>query len=140
MGGLEHLVSALGLSFASGITLYATVLLVGLAHRFEWFTFLPERLEILSHPVVLWTAAILYALESHATRKALLEAEARSRRTFEHLPIGLFRIGSDALGTAEAIVEHPLAARVIVNRVWKWHFGTGIVNTPSNLGRVGERR
>ena len=39
--------------------------------------------------------SILYALESHATRKALLEAEARSRRTFEHLPIGLFRIGSD---------------------------------------------
>ncbi|NNM32838.1 MAG: response regulator [Gemmatimonadetes bacterium] len=39
--------------------------------------------------------SILYALESHAARKALLEAEARSRRTFEHLPIGLFRIGAD---------------------------------------------
>ncbi len=27
---------------------------------------------------------------------------------------------------------------MIVNRVWKWHFGTGIVNTPSNFGKLGE--
>jgi hypothetical protein len=32
-----------------------------------------------------------------------------------------------------------LAARVVVNRVWKWHFGTGIVDTPSNFGQMGER-
>ncbi len=50
-----------------------------------------------------------------------------------------FTKGSGRLELAEAIVNHPLAARVIVNRVWKWHFGTGIVNTPSNLGQVGER-
>jgi hypothetical protein len=29
--------------------------------------------------------------------------------------------------------------RVIVNRVWKGHFGTGIVDTPSNFGMGGER-
>src|ERR1700753_4209815 len=29
--------------------------------------------------------------------------------------------------------------RVIVNRVWKGHFGTGIVDTPSNFGIGGER-
>jgi hypothetical protein len=51
----------------------------------------------------------------------------------------LFAKGSGRLELAEAIAEHPLAARVIVNRVWKWHFGTGIVNTPSNFGQVGER-
>ena len=28
--------------------------------------------------------------------------------------------------------------RVIVNRVWKWHFGTGIVDTASNFGKLGE--
>jgi len=50
-----------------------------------------------------------------------------------------FTKGSGRLELAEAIVEHPLAARVMVNRVWKWHFGTGIVNTPSNFGQVGER-
>ncbi|WP_435016446.1 PSD1 and planctomycete cytochrome C domain-containing protein [Tundrisphaera sp. TA3] len=31
-----------------------------------------------------------------------------------------------------------LAARVIVNRVWGWHFGTGIVSTPSNFGKLGD--
>ncbi len=33
--------------------------------------------------------------------------------------------------------EHPLTARVIVNRVWRWHFGRGIVDTPSNFGAIG---
>jgi hypothetical protein len=33
--------------------------------------------------------------------------------------------------------EHPLTARVIVNRVWNHHFGTGIVATPENFGRSG---
>ena len=35
--------------------------------------------------------------------------------------------------------EHPLTARVIVNRVWHWHFGRGIVDTPSNFGAIGSR-
>ena len=35
--------------------------------------------------------------------------------------------------------EHPLTARAIVNRVWAWHFGRGIVSTPSNFGRRGGR-
>ncbi len=29
--------------------------------------------------------------------------------------------------------------RVIVNRIWKGHFGTGMVDTPSNFGITGER-
>ena len=33
-----------------------------------------------------------------------------------------------------ADAENPLTSRVIVNRVWTWHFGKGIVDTPSNFG------
>ena len=34
--------------------------------------------------------------------------------------------------------ENPLTARVLVNRAWAWHFGQGIVRTPSDFGVNGE--
>ena len=33
---------------------------------------------------------------------------------------------------------NPLTPRVIVNRVWMWHFGRGLVNTPNDFGKRGE--
>jgi mono/diheme cytochrome c family protein len=50
-----------------------------------------------------------------------------------------FTSGSGRLELAEAILRQPIAMRVIVNRVWKGHFGTGLVDTPSNFGVTGER-
>jgi hypothetical protein len=52
-----------------------------------------------------------------------------------------FTQGSGRLELAQAIVRDaaPLAARVIVNRVWQHHFGRGIVDTPSNFGNQGSR-
>ena len=35
--------------------------------------------------------------------------------------------------------RHPLVSRVIVNRVWRWHFGRGLVESTDNFGRLGDR-
>src|SRR5205814_2001613 len=50
------------------------------------------------------------------------------RKPFEH--------GSGRLDLAEEIVspKNPLTARVLVNRVWGWHFGQPLVATPSDFG------
>src|SRR5207249_9431719 len=42
-----------------------------------------------------------------------------------------------ALAEWIASPENPLTARVLVNRVWYWHFGRGIAATPGNFGKMG---
>ena len=49
-----------------------------------------------------------------------------------------FTKGSGRLELAAAIASHPLAARVMANRIWELHFGQGLVRTPSNFGRLGD--
>jgi hypothetical protein len=52
-----------------------------------------------------------------------------------------FQRGSGRLELADRIFTDaaPLAARVIVNRIWGWHFGKPLVDTPSDFGTQGER-
>jgi hypothetical protein len=47
-----------------------------------------------------------------------------------------FQQGSGRLELADAIIDplNPLTARVIVNRVWTYHFGNGLVRSPSDFG------
>jgi hypothetical protein len=49
--------------------------------------------------------------------------------------------GSGRLELARAVTsrDNPLTARVIVNRVWMHHFGTGLVDSPSNFGLTGSK-
>ncbi len=49
--------------------------------------------------------------------------------------------GSGRLQLAEWLTqpEHPLTSRVMTNRIWQWHFGEGLVRTPDNFGKMGEK-
>ena len=54
-------------------------------------------------------------------------------------PFGRYPTRGRRLALAKWIAspENPLTARVMVNRLWQWHFGRGIVDTPSDFGKNG---
>jgi hypothetical protein len=47
--------------------------------------------------------------------------------------------GRSQLAKWIASEKNPLTARVMINRIWEYHFGQGIVRTASNFGKLGER-
>jgi hypothetical protein len=66
---------------------------------------------------------------------ASLPARLASGRGLDGIPRGGWRT---ALADWVASDGNPLTARVIVNRVWQWHFGDGLVRTPNDFGTRGE--
>ncbi len=54
-------------------------------------------------------------------------------------------IGSDIEGRRLALAnwivapENPLTARVMVNRIWQWHFGQALAGNPNNFGATGKK-
>jgi mono/diheme cytochrome c family protein len=92
-------------------------------------------------------ADVLVDVQSPRDYPVLLRGEAQNKgpETTRHFlsilspdpkhPIP-FRDGSGRLDLARAIASpsNPLTARVLVNRVWQQHFGTGFVSTPDDLG------
>ncbi|MBI2480797.1 MAG: DUF1549 domain-containing protein, partial [Planctomycetia bacterium] len=69
-----------------------------------------------------------------AVPRGFLQAVTGSDRAFASP-----QSGRRELAEFVARAENPLTARVFVNRVWHWIFGTGIVSTPSDFGHLGER-
>src|SRR5581483_11802570 len=46
--------------------------------------------------------------------------------------------GRELLADWIADAKNPLTARVLVNRIWLWHFGKGLVQTPNDFGARGK--
>jgi hypothetical protein len=62
LSALTAIVQSLGLAYASGISLYATITFAGLAHRLGWVT-LPGALHALGDPIVIGVAGVLTVVE-----------------------------------------------------------------------------
>ena len=104
MNPLETLSLVLGAGFSSGLNLYATVATLGLLQRFGVIQ-LPEHLRILSHPVVLGIAAVLYLLEFLADKVPYLDSIWQAVHTFIRPPAAALL----AFGAAAAAPE-----------AWRW--------------------
>ncbi len=78
----------------------------------------------------------VYATGDDVTPGALSAAESLGNMNLVDFPSGK---GDRRRALADWIVDptNPLTARVIVNRVWSWHFGKGIAANPNNFGGTG---
>ena len=87
-------------------------------------------------PDVIYSGGSVYSLGDPVAPGALSAAESLGKMTGKPFPTGQ---GKRRLALAEWIVDpsNPLTARVIVNRVWSWHFGKGIAGNPNNFGGTG---
>ena len=91
---------------------------------------------------------VAYAVTESVPKHARLQQRGEPEQPGEEVPRRWLTVfGGESLAThggsgrrelAERIVEHPLFARVLVNRVWQWHFGHGFVVTPNDFGSRGE--
>ena len=78
---------AAGLGWASGLRLYATLFVVGLAGKLGWII-LPEGLRLLEHPWVLGAASLMLVLEFFADKIPLLDSVWDTVHTFIRIPAG----------------------------------------------------
>lgn len=88
------------LGFASGIRLYAVLLIVGLAGFAGWVD-LPAGLKVLEHPAVLIVAGILFVVEFFADKIPAIDTVWDAVHTFIRIPAGA-ALAAGALGADSA--------------------------------------
>jgi hypothetical protein len=78
---------AAGLGWASGLRLYTTLFVIGLAGKLDWVV-LPGGLRLLEHPWVLGAAAVMLLIEFFADKIPLLDSVWDTVHTFVRIPAG----------------------------------------------------
>jgi hypothetical protein len=119
MDQLEQIVSitalTMGVGWASGINLYATVLMLGMLNNMGHVT-LPEELQIVGDPLVLMAAGSMYFIEFFADKIPGVDTGWDTLHTFIRIPAGAAlaagAVGdmTPAVGLAAALVGGSLAA------------------------------
>ena len=103
MDPAQTLALTAGVAWGSGINLYATVLVVGFLGMTGDIV-LPEELEILSHPLVLAAAAVMYCIEFFADKIPGVDTGWDALHTFIRIPAGAV-LAAGAVGDVSAPVE-----------------------------------
>ena len=103
MGSIEALSLAVGTAWTSGINLYATVAALGLAGRFEMIQ-LPQSLEVLTNPIVIAVACIMYAIEFFADKIPYVDTGWDVLHTFIRVPAGAI-LAARSLGDMTPALE-----------------------------------
>ena len=95
---LQYIAQTLGLSWASGINLYAAILVMGVSHN-AGFVELPPGIDYLSNPLVLLVAGAMYVVEFFADKIPFVDTAWDAMHTFIRIPAAAFM----AYGAAEAM-------------------------------------
>jgi hypothetical protein len=109
MDPVHTLALTAGVAWGSGINLYATVLVVGVLGMTGDIV-LPAELEILTHPLVLAAAALMYCIEFFADKIPGVDTGWDALHTFIRIPAGAV-LAAGAVGDVSAPVE--LAALLV---------------------------
>lgn len=116
---------SMGAAWASGINLYATVFVLGILDTTGNLV-LPQGLEILSAPVVLWASGFMYCVEFFADKTPGVDSGWDAIHTFIRIPAGVM-IAAGAVGDVNPSLA--LAAGIL---------GGGLA-TGSHLTKSGSR-
>lgn len=102
MDAVSNLALAAGLSWASGLRLYATVFIVGILGKYNYIH-LPETLHILSNPVVIGVSGVLLLIEFLADKIPYIDSLWDSIQTFIRIPAGAV-LAMGAVNTSDPMI------------------------------------
>ena len=103
MDAISSMALAAGLSWASGIRLYATVCVVGLLGKYG-YVHLPAGLTILTHPWVIGLSAVLVLVEFFADKFPLVDSAWDSVHTFIRIPAGAL-LAMGAIDSSDPLIS-----------------------------------